>query len=199
MKQNLRNFQNRKEKIFEAALKCFNQKGYHKTSIDDIVKKCRMSKGGIYYHFKSKEQLFRQLYSFKVMNYFNWLNTYIQQSNDPSEQILLFAKKTGEILKENQDFFKFCLEFLSMAPREPGIKKEMTSFYLGTVKTFSKLIEEGIRSGRFKKLDSKKVARVLYLIFMGVFFTYFSTNIDFDLIEQEIFNINILLKGIQKS
>ena len=37
----------RKEKIFEAALKCFNETGYYKTSIDKIAEKANISKGGI--------------------------------------------------------------------------------------------------------------------------------------------------------
>jgi len=48
----------RKEDIFEAALKCFNETGYYKTTIDKIAEKAKISKGGIYYHFKSKEELF---------------------------------------------------------------------------------------------------------------------------------------------
>ena len=134
-----------------------------------------------------------------MTRYFESLTAYIQEASDPAERIRLLAKKTGQVLKENQDFFKFCLEFLSMGVREPGIRREMTIFYQGTVKTFSQLIEDGVSAGTFKNLDSKKVARVLYLLFMGVFFTYFSTDIDFDLIDQETFNINTLLKGIQKS
>jgi len=189
----------RKEKIFEAALQCFNKKGYYKTSIDDIALKGKISKGGVYYHFQSKEQLFRELYSFKVTRFFEWLKAHIQEASDPAERIRLLAKETGQILKENKEFFKFCLEFLSMGVREPGIRKEMTVFYQDTVKTFSQLIEDGISAGTFKNLDSEKVARLLYLLFMGVFFTYFSTNIDFDLIDQEIFNIDTLFRGIQKT
>jgi AcrR family transcriptional regulator len=188
---------NRKEKVFEAALQCFNKRGYYKTSLDEIASKGKISKGGIYYHFRSKEQLFRELFSFRVSKYFEQLDVYMQEGNDPAERIRILAKKSGQILSENDDFFKFCLEFLSMGVREPGIRREMTHFYKDTLKTFAQLIDEGKSTGIFRDLDSEKVARVLYLLFMGVFFTYFSTDIDFDLIDQETFNINTLLKGIQ--
>jgi AcrR family transcriptional regulator len=190
--------ENRKEKIFEAALICFNKKGYHKTSVDDIALKGRISKGGIYYHFRSKEQLFRELFHFRVNKYFKQLTAYIQEEDNPTERIRMLAKKSGQILRENEDFFKFCLEFLSMGVREPGIRKEMTLFYKDTVKTFRQLIEGGISTGAFKNLDAEKVARVLHFLFMGVFFTYFSIKVDFDLIDQHIFNVNTLFRGIQK-
>ncbi|MBW2222222.1 MAG: TetR/AcrR family transcriptional regulator, partial [Deltaproteobacteria bacterium] len=118
----------RKEKILEAALLCFNEKGYHKTSIDDIALNGKISKGGIYYHFKSKEELFLKLFNFRLNRYTEQLKAYIQEESDPVKRIRILIQKWGLILKENEDFFKFCMEFSSMGAREKEIRKEMTSF-----------------------------------------------------------------------
>ena len=40
------------EKILEVSLALFNEKGYEKTTIQDIVNALGMSKGAIYHHFK---------------------------------------------------------------------------------------------------------------------------------------------------
>jgi AcrR family transcriptional regulator len=188
----------RKEQILEAALQCFNKYGYYKTSIDVIAAKGKISKGGIYYHFSSKEELFLELFDFKVSRYFEQLTVYMKAKKDPAERILALAKRTGDVLKENSDFFKFCLEFLSMGVREPGIRRGMTHFYKNTVRSFTELVEEGIAAGSLKKMSAEKLARVMYFLIMGTFFTYFSTDVDFDLTDQEIFNMEALLKGIQK-
>ena len=45
------------EKILEVSLALFNEKGYEKTTIQDIVNALGMSKGAIYHHFKSKEEI----------------------------------------------------------------------------------------------------------------------------------------------
>lgn len=45
------------EKILQVSLKLFNEKGYEKTTIQDIVNELGMSKGAIYHHFKSKEEI----------------------------------------------------------------------------------------------------------------------------------------------
>ena len=42
------------EKILEVSLALFNEKGYEKTTIQDIVNALGMSKGAIYHHFKSE-------------------------------------------------------------------------------------------------------------------------------------------------
>jgi len=189
----------RKEKILEAALLCFNKKGYFKTSIDDIASAGKISKGGVYYHFKSKEELFLGLFHFRLNKYIEQLKAYIQEEDDPLERIRMLIQKWGLILKENEDFFKFCLEFGSMGAREQGIRKEMTSFYQNSIKTFRQIIEEGIAIGEFKNLDSEKIARLIYFLSNGVFFAYFAVNVDFDLIEQHTFNMETLFNGIQKS
>jgi AcrR family transcriptional regulator len=190
--------ESRKEEILEAALLCFNKSGYYRTSIDDIAAKAKISKGGIYYHFNSKDELFVELFDFKVKQYFAQLDGYLQSKKDSAERMLALAKRAGDVLKENSDFFKFCLEFLSMGVREPVIRKGMTHFYKDTVDNFINIINEGITSGGLKKMNPEKTARVMYFLIMGTFFTYFSTDVDFDLIDQEIFNMEALLKGIQQ-
>jgi AcrR family transcriptional regulator len=190
--------QNRKETILEAALLCFNKNGYYKTSLEDIASRSKLSKGGIYYHFKSKEALFLELFHFRLAKYTEQLKTYIREENDPTKRIRILIHKWGLLLKENEDFFKFCLEFSSMGAREKEIRKEMTCFYKSSIETFSQIIEEGIAMGEFKEFDSERIAQLIFSLFHGGFSTYFSVNCNFDLIAQHIFNMEILLKGIQK-
>ena len=46
------------ERILTASTKLFSQKGFDKTSMQDIIDASNMSKGAIFYHFKSKEEIF---------------------------------------------------------------------------------------------------------------------------------------------
>jgi AcrR family transcriptional regulator len=189
----------RKEKILEAALLCFNEKGYHKTSIDDIALNGKISKGGIYYHFKSKEELFLKLFNFRLNRYTEQLKAYIQEESNPVKRIRILIQKWGLILKENEDFFKFCMEFSSMGAREKEIRKEMTSFYRSSVEIFRQIIEEGVATGEFENVDTERIARLIYFLSHGVFSTFFAVDCDFDLIEQHTFNMETLLKSINKS
>ena len=47
-----------RERILEAAELVFADNGYHEALVDDIGKRTSMSKGGLYFHFPSKEDLF---------------------------------------------------------------------------------------------------------------------------------------------
>ena len=50
-----------RQRILDAALRVFAQKGYHETRMEDIVEAARVSKGGLYHHFPGKKQLFQTL------------------------------------------------------------------------------------------------------------------------------------------
>ncbi|MFO7897313.1 MAG: TetR/AcrR family transcriptional regulator [Candidatus Cloacimonadales bacterium] len=47
-----------REKILQYALNEFLQKGYEKASISNICEHSQISKGGLYHHFKNKDELF---------------------------------------------------------------------------------------------------------------------------------------------
>lgn len=47
-----------RERILDAALSVFSNKGYHDARIDEIVDQSKTSKGSIYFHFPNKERLF---------------------------------------------------------------------------------------------------------------------------------------------
>lgn len=51
-----------KNKIYDAAVREFNEKGFNNVSIEDITKAAKVAKGSFYTHFQSKEDLV--LYSY---------------------------------------------------------------------------------------------------------------------------------------
>ena len=44
--------------ILDAATRLFTEKGFEKTSLQDIMNQTKLSKGAIYHHFTSKEDIF---------------------------------------------------------------------------------------------------------------------------------------------
>jgi AcrR family transcriptional regulator len=53
--------QNTRSRILDAAINVFSAKGYHNTRVDEIVEESGTSKGSVYFHFPSKEQIFLAL------------------------------------------------------------------------------------------------------------------------------------------
>jgi AcrR family transcriptional regulator len=51
----------RRERILDAAFHAFSVRGYRDTAVDDIAGASETSKGGVYFHFPTKEAIFREL------------------------------------------------------------------------------------------------------------------------------------------
>ena len=51
----------RREQILDAAFHTFARRGYRDTAVDDIAAAAETSKGGVYFHFPTKEAIFREL------------------------------------------------------------------------------------------------------------------------------------------
>ena len=64
------------EKILEVSLKLFSEKGYEKTTMQDIVNALGMSKGAIYHHFKSKEELVDAVSTYSFMKRNSFVDVY---------------------------------------------------------------------------------------------------------------------------
>jgi AcrR family transcriptional regulator len=57
----IRDPENTRSRILDAALNIFANKGYYDTRLDEIVAESNTSKGSIYFHFPNKERLFLAL------------------------------------------------------------------------------------------------------------------------------------------
>lgn len=99
----------RKQEIISAAFELFALRGYHRTSISEIAKKAKVSKGLIYNYFNSKEDLLKEVV----------LNSYKQASD------ALYEKMQEEIQKENNnDVLKKVIElFFEMMKEKAHIWK----------------------------------------------------------------------------
>ncbi len=52
---------NSKEKIIQSAFSLFSSKGYDSTSTQDIINLSGLSRGAMYHHFKTKEDILRSV------------------------------------------------------------------------------------------------------------------------------------------
>ena len=188
---------NRKETVFTAALQCFNENGYYKTSMDMIAERAKMSKRGLYYHFKSKDDLFIELFHYMNKKYYEQIPSSAKRITDPEQRLQTFLKIGKQVIRKNTDFLKFSHEFMSIGIRKPEIRKVFASYYTDQVARVREIIEAGIDSGKFISIDPDKMARAIVLITIGSYNIYFTLNAHYNLLEQHSFNINYMLKGLE--
>ena len=81
-----------RQHIIRKSLQLFSVKGYFNTSINDILEATGLTKGGLYGHFPSKEDIWYAVYDEAVKNWRSIVFKDMRTVTDPIERI----KKTIE-------------------------------------------------------------------------------------------------------
>lgn len=71
-----------REQILDVSARLFIEKGYEKTSIQDIINELQMSKGAVYHHFKSKEEILHGVLDRKFLRVSSEINRIILSKKD---------------------------------------------------------------------------------------------------------------------
>jgi AcrR family transcriptional regulator len=139
-------------RIIQAALELFVRNGYHGTSIRDITRKVGVTKGALYAHFNSKDELLiRIIEEFEI----RFIDELIRSVSEfPGNALAKFQHAIGftsQFAAQNQDLCVF-LTFLTTELNadvdfEPALKK----IYRTYQKFISQLVRQGIQQGLFKE------------------------------------------------
>ncbi|SVB52119.1 uncharacterized protein METZ01_LOCUS204973, partial [marine metagenome] len=77
----------RREQILNAALHVIVRNGYHQSRMDDIVSKSGLSKGAIYWYYKSKKDVYLDLVNHWVIRYSDSLLEFPHEDISAGEQL----------------------------------------------------------------------------------------------------------------
>ena len=164
----------RKAQILDAALAVIVQKGYENSRMDDIVASSKMSKGAIYWYYKSKKEVYLSLVNHWVHNYSAVLNHIVDTDRSASDQLRSLFQYFTVQYEKDPVVFKALLEFWSMAGRDPEFNDKLQKVYSEFVNLISTIIQQGMDNGEFKNLDVDITAMSIMVNIEGImWFTLF--------------------------
>ncbi|WP_138418830.1 TetR/AcrR family transcriptional regulator [Aquibacillus sediminis] len=105
----------RKEQIMESAIRWFSNKGYFATSMQEIADDCGISKGLLYKHFSSKEDLLMEVFRYnhdKMVQKAGFIKLDPDLSKEQRFRGMVVVELEGMI--ENKDFFNVLSKSLPM-------------------------------------------------------------------------------------
>lgn len=148
----------RKKQILDAALHVLVQNGYEQSRMDDVVKSSKLSKGAIYWYYKSKKEMYLDLVNFWVLRYSVILNHIVEEDAPPSRQLKDLFKYFIDQYETDPQPFIALTEFWSMAQKDKEFKNKLQKVYTHFLELLENIIERGVTSGEFKKLDVRMTA-----------------------------------------
>lgn len=134
-----------KRAIFEAAVREFSECGYNGATMDEIALKAGVAKGTLYYHFKSKEEIF----SFVVVEGIKTMQSSIAEVNSMDigsfEKIKLICRNQLTLSNDNREFFKVLIsQIWGKEDRQSEIRLLLTTYFREIEKVMKQAMSEGI-------------------------------------------------------
>ena len=165
-----------KDKILSVADKLFSRFGFHKTSMDEIAKIARKAKGSLYYHFASKEDLFREVVSKEIENLESSLSK-IVKSNEPSasKKLSKYLIKRMEVLNDAANYHETLkADFFEHFDFIDDLRKEFDEWEKENIKI---IIQEGVESKEFEDVQNMDILMDVFLMVLkGLETSFFLQN-----------------------
>jgi AcrR family transcriptional regulator len=167
----------RKEQILDAALHVLVQNGYEQARMDDVVQSSNLSKGAIYWYYKSKKEMYLDLVNFWVMRYSVILNHIVEEEASPSRQLKDLFQFFIDQYETDPQPFAALTEFWSMAQKDDEFNTKLQKVYTHFLELIEDIILRGVQSGEFKKLDIRMTALSIMVNIESInWFTLFDTH-----------------------
>ena len=138
--------QRHRREILESACDVFAEKGFRKTTIQDISHVSEFSVASIYKHFESKEDIYHSLIEDVLGIYYNTLKRKTSGVESPLEQLLIALDITTQMIVERVNFCRFLLrEFRpNLYATKDSIPEKSADVYWKLINFFVDIFERGI-------------------------------------------------------
>jgi AcrR family transcriptional regulator len=158
----------RRHQILDAALQIFARRGIYQSRMDDIVKEAGLSKGAIYWYFKSKDELVTALME-RLMDRSRQDLDLLSYAEQPVPQrIAQLADSLAEQVAQFAHLQSIVFEFYALAARSSEMRQFFQRYYSEYGVALAGLIEQGIARGELRPVDPASAARSLIGLFEGI-------------------------------
>ncbi|WCR44264.1 TetR family transcriptional regulator [Stutzerimonas stutzeri] len=182
-------------KIIAAALELFSRNGYLNTTLAMIAEAAGFSRGPIYWHFKSKDELYEAVLAYSQEPLEQLIEQSRQQADDPLAALEHFVGEWFRLLLDER-WYRQSFEILLN-------KTELTAQMATTLKRERKLtramvqlLEELLAKAHADEGSARSLALLLYSSLMGITHTWLLSPKLFSLREQAPFLTRRLLNSM---
>lgn len=187
----------RKRQILEAATAVFARRGFDGASMDDIVRESGISKGGLYWHFKSKDEIIaailRQFFDQEMAD----MEAILARDGAADERLLQLSAHLADEMEQAFGLLPISLEFYAVAARQESVRTFLQDYYDSYQTTLQELVEEGIAQGAFRPVDATAATTSIIAAFEGLILLWAIHPEAIDLKQHTKETIRLLLDGLR--
>ncbi len=162
--------------IIKAAVRLFDQKGYEKTSIEELAREAGVGKGTIYTYFQTKDQIF---YAF-CEEQLEFVHAELASKTDPNAPIIeqIMTVYMGEFIHvtQSKEFGRFFMQHVLFPENVDSTHEEVDNKWLELL--FSLLEKAQQRNELRKDIDLLYLAGHFYALYVLVVSSWYTGRIE---------------------
>ena len=162
----------RRQQIIVAAKRVFSEKGFSKSTMEDIAREAELSPGTLYLYFKNKDELYASL-SLRILQYLN-----IRLEDVKKEKDINPRKKIAAIKEALYDVYQFDPMILinmfhlqsseTLKNLSSPLLENITELSRNSLNVLSQIFKEGSGKEGFIDSNPTAIADVVWSLFTGV-------------------------------
>lgn len=158
----------RKNQILDAAMVVFARSGFHEARMDDIVQEAGLSKGTLYWYFKSKEEIITAISQRLFATDIESVESLLKAEGTVSERLQQLIRERVQGLQEMSGVVAILVEFYAVALHQDGVRQFIKTYFQNFHDLLVALIQQGIERGEFRPVDATAAATALDAVFEGL-------------------------------
>lgn len=153
--------------IKKSACSLFAGKGFKQVTMRDICEAANLSRGGLYCHYGSTREIFREIINDFMIQQGDSFSEKIEHQLSAKEILNEVLEKYKNEMLDSQSSLSLALyEYFSIDNTETG--NELCAQYTASFNAWQTLLEYGIKNGEFHHVDIKSVFDLIIFSYQGV-------------------------------
>lgn len=153
--------------IKKSACSLFAGKGFKQVTMKDICEAANLSRGGLYCHYGSTREIFREIINDFMIQQGDSFSEKIEHQLSAKEILNEVLEKYKNEMLDSQSSLSLALyEYFSIDNTKTG--NELCAQYTASFNAWQTLLEYGIKNGEFHHVDIKSVFDLIIFSYQGV-------------------------------
>ena len=181
------------EQILNISTTLFIENGYEKTTIQDILDKLKMSKGAIYHHFKSKEEILEAVINRRTIYAREMLDKLVQntKAENTKEKIKKILYKIATDTENHAIDIILCSQIKNPQFVVAGLQGTVND----DAKVISKLFIEGVSDGSIET-DYPAECAEIFMLLLNIWINPVLFNRDLNETEKRLIALQHIMKQL---
>ena len=151
--------------IVEAAMKVFARKGFAAARMEDIAQEAGLSIGGVYWYFKSKDDVIVGIMQAIIDADVKALRELLEAPGTVRDRLAQYVLAT---IEEAIETTPLSYELYGLALRDIKVRKHIRSFFTAYRDVLAEFVRQGIQRGELRDVDANLAATTFAALYEGM-------------------------------